>query len=83
MSRVAPHTIKCSSVNIFSDKYIEVIKTMHHIRVLVTLLLLALVLSIVYTYDSNWAAQYPFLIGVLSNFMVLLIAKELKLFDVI
>jgi hypothetical protein len=56
---------------------------MHHIRVLVTLLLLALVLSIVYTYDSNWAAQYPFLIGVLSNFMVLLIAKELKLFDVI
>jgi hypothetical protein len=34
-------------------------------------------------YDNNWAFEYPFLIGVLSNFMVLLIAKELKLFDVI
>lgn len=56
---------------------------MHHLRVLAILIILALVLSCIYMYDNNWAFEYPFLIGVLSNFMVLLIAKELKLFDVI
>ena len=56
---------------------------MHHVRVLVILVILALVLSIVYTFNRDWAFEYPFLIGVLSNFMVLLIAKELKIFDVI
>lgn len=56
---------------------------MHHIRILVILAILTIILSCVYAYDQHWAFEYPFLIGVLSNFVVLLIAKELKLFEVI
>jgi len=56
---------------------------MRHIRILSILIILTIILIIIYYHNSNWTFEYPFLIGILTNFMVLLIAKELKLFDII
>ncbi len=56
---------------------------MHHTRIIVILIVLIIILTIIYTHNNNWTFEYPFMIGVLTNFVVVLIAKELKYLDII
>jgi hypothetical protein len=56
---------------------------MHHARLVVITIVLVIILTIIYTHNNNWTFEYPFIIGVLTNFLVFLIAKEMKYLDII
>lgn len=38
-----------------------------------------LILAIMYSYSSAWGTTHPFLMGMLANFMVFLVAHKLEL----